>query len=396
MESSTQPDWLRLPALVQTDLMMEIGLASLQDLHICRQVCRAWNDEIVKNVWGNASNRNKLENNLKECWRTGNPKYEKTEQRFDHKIEILAATGDCLVLIDPNNRSSLRIFHRSEEEWCLTGEGYVRQGFVTKEMLALVTTNEEFALKIEIYDLYSRAKMLERTLDALPEVFCEGCRVLLDPGDLEMINIRNPSLSFKFSECESDCQFSTYSHQILYFQYPFILASGGVLSVLKIHDTSKSICTVFKFEEEFRLDCHLVDAAFVDSKVLLLQDNPDAALGSLTVHNANGDVIRKVEWHDDENGPFWCHDYGQFVITFGTRSRKTSTVLIYHEEDLVREGGNDLVTREFKFSEKRNDEDDFDDEVDDYAVTVMNSTSIKRYRNNDKSLHIEVLKFWEN
>ena len=117
MESSTQPDWLRLPALVQTDLMMKIGLSSLQDLHICRQVCQAWNDEIVKNVWGNASNRNKLENNVKECWRMGNPKYEKTEQRFDHEIEILAATGNCLVLIDPNNRSSLKIFHRKEEEW---------------------------------------------------------------------------------------------------------------------------------------------------------------------------------------------------------------------------------------------------------------------------------------
>ena len=136
--------------------------------------------------------------------------------------------------------------------------------------------------------------------------------------------------------------------------------------------------------------------SYVDPNIFLLQDNPDAALGSLTVYNASGNEIRKVEWHDDENGPYWCHDYGLFVITFGTKSRKTSTVLIYHEEDLVKEDDADLIPREFNFSERtRNDDDEFDDEEDDDTMTVMNRTSIKRYRTNDKSLEIETLNFWE-
>ena len=406
MESTTptQPDWLRLPALVQTDLMMEVGLNSLEDLHTCRQVCRAWNEQIVKNVWGNASNRNKLENKLKECWRTGTPKYEKTEQIFDNKIEILAATGDCLVLINPNNRSSLRIFHRNEEEWGLTVEGYVRECFVTKEMLVLVTRNEELALKIEIYDLYSRAKIIERTPDAIPKIFCDGFHVLLtrDGKMVEIINSRDPSSLFKFSECDSYCrQLSSKYLQIVHFQYPFVLAcdytSGGAFSILEIHDTSKSISTVSNYEEDFSLDdANLIDAAFVDSNVVLLYDNPDAAMGSLTVHNANGKEIRGIGRYDDENGPNWCHDYGKFVISFGTKSRKTSKVLIYHEEDLVREDDADLVPREFEFAERtRNEEDEFDDEEDDDAVTVVNRTSIKRYRTNDKSLEIEMLRFWE-
>ena len=32
---STQHGWLRLPAMVQTDLMMEVGLSCIEALHRC-------------------------------------------------------------------------------------------------------------------------------------------------------------------------------------------------------------------------------------------------------------------------------------------------------------------------------------------------------------------------
>ena len=178
MESIAQPDWLKLPALVQTRIMMKVGLASLGALHTCRQVCRAWNVEIVNNVWDNSTNKNKLENKLKEHWKTGTPKYEKTEQIFESRIEILTATGDCLVLIDPKDTSSLRVIHGNEEEWSLKIEGYVTHCFVTNEILVVMTRNMKndayfydpqylkknpMFHKMEIYDPCSRAKIMERS-----------------------------------------------------------------------------------------------------------------------------------------------------------------------------------------------------------------------------------------
>ena len=83
------------------------------------------------------------------------------------------------------------------------------------------------------------------------------------------------------------------------------------------------------------------------------------------------------------------------MITFGTRDRRTSTVLVYHEEDLVREDDEELDPREFEFSKNiRNEDDEDGGEIDD-AVTVMDRTSIKRYRTYDKCLEIEMLKFYE-
>ena len=52
MESTIHPDWLILPALVWIGLHHDEGrLTSLETLHRCRQVCRAWNELIVNNIW---------------------------------------------------------------------------------------------------------------------------------------------------------------------------------------------------------------------------------------------------------------------------------------------------------------------------------------------------------
>ncbi len=143
--------------------------------------------------------------------------------------------------------------------------------------------------------------------------------------------------------------------------------------------------------------------AIIDSKVVFLYDSPDDSLESgLTVYNANGDEVRRIEWIDYDR-PIWCHEYGQFVICWGDPTGLiTPTVLIYHEEDLIREETDGLESRQLEFPEKtRNDEDESDDEyyVGDYgyvnAATVINRTSIKRYRINQNSLETEVLKFCE-
>ena len=51
-------DWTTLPELVFSDIMMMIGLRSLEGLHRCRQVCKMWNEMILRNIWESQSNKN--------------------------------------------------------------------------------------------------------------------------------------------------------------------------------------------------------------------------------------------------------------------------------------------------------------------------------------------------
>ena len=40
-------DWNNLPDVIFGDIMMMVGLESVETLHACRQVCRSWNEMIV-------------------------------------------------------------------------------------------------------------------------------------------------------------------------------------------------------------------------------------------------------------------------------------------------------------------------------------------------------------
>ena len=51
--SSVDRDWRLLPDLALADIMLMVGLESLESLHRCRQVCRMWNEKIMDNIWGN-------------------------------------------------------------------------------------------------------------------------------------------------------------------------------------------------------------------------------------------------------------------------------------------------------------------------------------------------------
>ena len=65
------PDWLSLPDLVRDEIMLKVGLDNLESLHRCRQVCRAWNEGILTNIWGNTSKSNVIRNKVEKDWRPG-------------------------------------------------------------------------------------------------------------------------------------------------------------------------------------------------------------------------------------------------------------------------------------------------------------------------------------
>ena len=61
-------DWLLLPDLVFNDLMLIIGLQSLESLHRCRQVCKTWNDKITSNIWEHQTRKNILIVGIVKKW----------------------------------------------------------------------------------------------------------------------------------------------------------------------------------------------------------------------------------------------------------------------------------------------------------------------------------------
>ena len=70
MTSSLDRDWRLLPDLALADIMLMVGLDSLESLHRCRQVCRTWNEKIMTNIWGNQAKKNKIKAKIKQ-WGLG-------------------------------------------------------------------------------------------------------------------------------------------------------------------------------------------------------------------------------------------------------------------------------------------------------------------------------------
>ena len=64
-------DWSLLPDLALADIMLMVGLESLESLHRCRQVCRTWNEKIMNNIWGNSKNKKKIKANIEKSWGPG-------------------------------------------------------------------------------------------------------------------------------------------------------------------------------------------------------------------------------------------------------------------------------------------------------------------------------------
>ena len=64
-------DWRLLPDLALADIMLMVGLESLESLHRCRQVCRTWNEKIMNNIWGNRKNKKRIKTKIEKSWGPG-------------------------------------------------------------------------------------------------------------------------------------------------------------------------------------------------------------------------------------------------------------------------------------------------------------------------------------
>ena len=60
--------WLTLPELIFSEIMLMVGLGSLESLHRCRQVCTKWNESIMVQIWGNPSKKKIMKEKIEKSW----------------------------------------------------------------------------------------------------------------------------------------------------------------------------------------------------------------------------------------------------------------------------------------------------------------------------------------
>ena len=57
-----------LPDLIFSDILMMVGLESLESLHRCRQVCSSWNEKILRDIWENQSRKKIMKKRIERSW----------------------------------------------------------------------------------------------------------------------------------------------------------------------------------------------------------------------------------------------------------------------------------------------------------------------------------------
>ena len=73
MTSPYNKGWLLTPyPEIFQEIMMMVGLSSLESLHRCRQVCSAWNAMIMENIWENQNKRNIMKKRTEKIWSSHN------------------------------------------------------------------------------------------------------------------------------------------------------------------------------------------------------------------------------------------------------------------------------------------------------------------------------------
>ena len=57
--------------MIFSDIMMMVGFESLNNLHRCRQVCRTWNELILRVIWENKSRKLIMRERIERSWGPG-------------------------------------------------------------------------------------------------------------------------------------------------------------------------------------------------------------------------------------------------------------------------------------------------------------------------------------
>ena len=84
--------WLKLPEMIFSDIMMMVGIESLESLHRCRQVCQTWNEKILINIWESKSKKKIMKERFERSWGPG-------MFPSDEEISHAKWLGECCLLL---------------------------------------------------------------------------------------------------------------------------------------------------------------------------------------------------------------------------------------------------------------------------------------------------------
>ena len=60
-----------LPEEIFSEIMITVGLESLESLHRCRQVCSKWNEMILRHIWESQSKKKIMKERIERSWGPG-------------------------------------------------------------------------------------------------------------------------------------------------------------------------------------------------------------------------------------------------------------------------------------------------------------------------------------
>ena len=63
--------WDTLPELILRDIMLMVGLMSIESLHRCRQVCKTWNEMILRDIWESPRKKKIMKERIERSWAPG-------------------------------------------------------------------------------------------------------------------------------------------------------------------------------------------------------------------------------------------------------------------------------------------------------------------------------------
>ena len=67
--------------MIFSDIMMMVGFESLNNLHRCRQVCKTWNELILRVIWENKSRKQIMKERIERSW---GPDILPTDEEISH------------------------------------------------------------------------------------------------------------------------------------------------------------------------------------------------------------------------------------------------------------------------------------------------------------------------
>ena len=90
MTALLSPTWVTMPDLIFREVMLMVGIGSLEYLHRCRQVCKDWNEKIMTIIWENSMNTKIITSSIEKTWAANLAVFPSTFPSNDEEISHFA------------------------------------------------------------------------------------------------------------------------------------------------------------------------------------------------------------------------------------------------------------------------------------------------------------------